>query len=123
MKQFLVTLGVLAGSALPGVAAELPEAFQGQWHASGACSPDNDTVGAFVTIGKDRLDGRGLQCTLIAIRPSDDKQNQSFAMTRACQGMGIRSVRMVLVESGVFGPALVTVDADGSFLTLYKRCP
>ena len=32
-------------------------------------------------------------------------------------------VRLYLVPSEVFGEVLVTVNQDGSFLTLYKRCP
>jgi len=115
----------VALSATAAQAVELPEAFQGRWVAAGTCDDGNDVQGGLVTLGPGGLTGAGLACTFSGIREIADPQNRRFAMARTCESGGktsTASIDLYLVESGVVGDVLVSVLADGSFLTLYRRC-
>ena len=108
------------------VGAELPTAFQGTWVASGDCSATNDIPGGRIEIGPTSLKSAGFSCTLGNIGEIPDQQNRQFSVWRHCESdTGVSDARITLyhVESEVFGEVLATVDQNGSFLTLYKRCP
>lgn len=121
MRSLSLVLALLAPAA--AAAVELPTEFQGRWQAAGSCSAENDIPGGFVTVTADGITGKDLSCRLTGVLPFDDRQNTAFSATRTCGSGSGRDVRLYLVDSDVLGKVLVTVDANGSFLTLYRRCP
>jgi hypothetical protein len=120
-------LGAAVGLlVLPALAAELPSGFQGRWFALGDCTDKNVVPGALVTIGPEKLDGHEFSCSFSDIKERADGQNRQATLHRTCHSGGKdieADVRLYLVQSEALGEVLVTVNQDGSFLTLYKRCP
>jgi hypothetical protein len=111
--------------ALPALAVELPSGFQGRWVALGDCTDKNEVPGALVTIGPGKLEGHEFSCTFADIKERADGQNRQATLHRTCRAGGKdveADVRLYLVQSDALGEVLVTVNQDGSFLTLYKRC-
>jgi len=108
------------------VGVDLPQAFQGTWVAAGDCAETNDILGGRIEIGPTSLTSSGFSCTLSNIGEIPDQQNRQFSVWRHCTSdTGVSDARITLyhVDSDVFGEVLATVDRNGSFLTLYKRCP
>jgi hypothetical protein len=117
---------VLAAASAQAMAAELSTGFQGRWYALGDCSEKNDVSGALITLGPAALEGHDFSCTFTGIAEKPEGDGKRADLHRACKAGDKQieaDVRMYLVPSEIFGEVLVTVNQDGSFLTLYKRCP
>jgi hypothetical protein len=116
--------GLLAGGA--AVAADLPKSFQGSWHAIGDCSDQNDVPGGYIKIGPRKLEGHAFACEFSGVKEIDDQQNRQVTAHRTCRAGGKETqadVRLYVTTGDLIGETLVTVNQDGSFLTLYRRCP
>jgi hypothetical protein len=117
----------VAGLPAPmALAADLSSAFQGRWYALGDCSEKNEVSGALITLGPAALEGHDFSCTLSKVEEQAEGDGKRADLHRACKAGDKQieaDVRLYLVPSEVFGEVLVTVNRDGSFLTLYKRCP
>jgi len=114
--------------ACPAVAAGagLPPEFQGIWVAAGDCAKTNDIPGGRIELGADSLKSAGFSCTLGNISEVPDGQNRRLSVWRHCKSdTGVSDARVTFyrIDSDVLGDVLATADQDGSFLTLYKRCP
>jgi hypothetical protein len=125
-RAHLALLSALIACPARASEAGLPQEFQGVWVAAGDCVASNDIPGGRVEIGATSLKSAGFSCTLANIGEIPDQQNRQFSVWRHCESdTGVSDARITLyhVDSDVFGEVLATVDRNGSFLTLYKRCP
>jgi len=116
--------GMASSQAL--AAEELTAAFTGRWYAQGDCSDKNEVPGAVILVSPSALQGHGFACTFSKIEEKAEGDGRYAEMHRICASPDTKNeadVRMYLVPSQIFGETLVTVNQDGSFLTLYKRCP
>jgi len=124
-RAALLAAAIAASS--PGWAAdELSSGFTGRWYAQGDCSDGNKVPGAVVIVSPSALQGHGFACTFSKIEEAAEGDGKRADLHRICATPDKTTeaeVRLYLVPSQVFGEALVTVNQDGSFLTLYKRCP
>jgi hypothetical protein len=119
---------VAAFASLPAsfAAADISSSFQGRWYALGDCSKKNEVSGALITIGPAALQGHDFTCTLSKVDEKAEGEGKRADLHRTCKAGDKQieaDVRLYLVPSEIFGEVLVTVNRDGSFLTLYKRCP
>lgn len=125
LRALLLTLACTASSGA-FAAEELTAAFTGRWYAQGDCSDKNDVPGAVILVSPSALQGHGFACTFSKIEEKAEGDGRRADLHRICAAPDTKNeadVRMYLVPSQVFGETLVTVNQDGAFLTLYKRCP
>jgi hypothetical protein len=125
-RAHLTLLTTFVACPALAVGAELPQAFQGTWVAAGDCAGTNDIPGGRIELGADSLKSAGFSCTLGNISEMPDGQNRRLSVWRHCKSdTGVSDARVTFyrIDSGVLGDVLATADQDGSFLTLYKRCP
>jgi hypothetical protein len=124
LAHFAIAWALFAGPALAAEAG-LPQAFQGIWVAVGDCAETNDVPGGRIEVGAASLKSFGFACTLANVVEVPDEQNRRFSLLRHCTSDGrVSDAGMTLyhVQSDAFGEALVTMNENGSYLTLYKRC-
>ncbi|MBN8994743.1 MAG: hypothetical protein J0H94_05930 [Rhizobiales bacterium] len=122
-----VAFGLGLAAASPAFATdELTEAFAGRWYAQGDCSDKNEVPGAVILVTPSALQGHGFACTFSKVEETTEGEGRRADLHRICASSDTKNeadVRMYLIPSQVVGETLVTVNQDGSFLTLYKRCP
>lgn len=127
----LIGIGFAALVSAPGLSAalaadEVSSAFTGRWYAQGECSDKNEVPGAVIVVSPSALQGHGFACTFSKVEEKADGDGKRADLHRICATEASKNeadVRMTIVPSEIFGEVLVTVNQDGSFLTLYKRCP
>lgn len=124
MAVSILVSGAGIGAAL--AADEVSSAFTGRWYAQGECSDKNEVPGAVIVVSPSALQGHGFACTFSKVEEKAEGDGKRADLHRICATETSKNeadVRMAIVPSEIFGEVLVTVNQDGSFLTLYKRCP